>query len=227
VGKLYNKRKVISIVARKLKNLYKDNAHHNLKVPLDELIFIILSVRTTEKVYIKVYRELKKRYPRWDMLLKVPPGKLAALIKAGGKYNVKAGYIKGIIEQVINRFGKPTLDPLKSWSDAKCEEYLVSLPGVGKKVARCVMLYALGRKVFPVDSHCWRVSRRLGWIESRRNVPTTLDMDTLQKVIPVELRYSAHVNLLSLGRDICTPKDVRCSLCCIEKNCIKKQVLFE
>ncbi len=70
----------------------------------------------------------------------------------GGLQNQKASAAKGIIMHLIRKLGRPTLNPLKKMSDEECEKFLMSLPGVGKKVARCVMLYSLDRQVFPVDA---------------------------------------------------------------------------
>lgn len=105
--------------------------------------------------------------------------------------------------------------------DAEAEAFLLSLPGVGKKVARCVLMYSLGRQVFPVDTHCWRIARRLGWVrpiqKDKHCAPR--DMDRLQSKIPLELRHSLHVNIISLGREICTPTTPRCNECPISAWC--------
>ena len=83
------------------------------------------------------------------------------------------------MQHLINLFGRPTLAPLKRLSDMEVEGVLLSLPGVGVKVARCVLLYSLRRDVFPVDTHCWRVTCRLGWVNwtIRRDSPNRKDMD--------------------------------------------------
>ena len=153
----------IEKVALGLKREYKDVAHHNKKNPLDELFFILCSVKRSEKVYIKAYKSLKRNFPRYELLTAVSTNKISSTISWGGLQNQKAAIAKEIIRRLIGSFGRPTLTPLKKMSDEECESYLMSLPGVGKKVARCVMLYSLDRQVFPVDAHCWRISRRLGW----------------------------------------------------------------
>jgi endonuclease-3 len=83
-------------------------------------------------------------------------------------------------------------------ADPDCERFLCALPGIGKKAARCIMMYSLDRAVFPVDSHCWRISQRLGWANSntRSGFCTSNNMDRLQEVIPKKLRQSRHVNMV-------------------------------
>ena len=113
--------------------------------------------------------------------------------------------------------------PLRKMSDKDAETFLLSLPGVGKKVARCVLMYSLGRQVFPVDTHCWRIARRLGWVRPTQKDKhcAPRDMDRLQSKIPPEFRYSLHVNMISLGREICTPTAPRCDECPISAWCPK------
>lgn len=203
-------------IAKLLQRQYLDFDHHNKKDPLNELIFILLSVTTTEPVYLQTYRMFKKHFPSHAYLLGASIQEIAKPIYLGGQFTQKATAIKSIIVMLNDRFGRPTLLPLREMSDVQCEEFLTSLPRVGKKVARCVMLYSLGRKVFPVDTHCRRVAQRLGWIESGY-----LDEDLLQSMIPGDLRFSLHVNFISLGREFCTAKTPSCSKCPLNHLCPK------
>lgn len=190
---------------------------------MDELIFIICSTRTTERGYRDTYRALRQRFPTNDILSAASVQEIADVIACGGLSQKKAMQIRGILEDVRSRFGRPTLDELRSWTDAECEDFLLGLPGVGKKVARCVMLYALGRHVFPIDENCWRVSVRLGWIRrTRRNRSgSPRDEDRLQAKIPPQIRYSLHVNMISLGREFCTPNNPSCGGCPLNSLCLK------
>jgi endonuclease-3 len=121
----------------------------------------------------------------------------------------------------VAKFGEPTLKPLHKMSDEDAEAFLLTLPGVGKKVARCVLMYSLGRQVSPVDTHCWRIARRLGWVRPTQKDKhcAPRDMDRLQFKIPPELRHSLHVNMISLGCEICTASVPRCKECPIAVVC--------
>jgi endonuclease III len=137
--------------------------------------------------------------------------------------NTRSRTIKGIVESLITKFGIPTLAPLTKMTDKEAEQFLISLPGVGMKVARCVLMYSLGRAVFPVDTHCWRIAYRLGWVgwKSIPSGPTRYDMDRLQELIPAGKRFSLHVNMVSHGRKICTARNPKCWECPLKDICPK------
>ncbi|MFO7641222.1 MAG: endonuclease III [Candidatus Competibacteraceae bacterium] len=208
-------------VAAALAARYADFDHHNLKDPLDELLFIICSTKTAEGSYRATFDQLKAVFPTPRDLAEAPAEYIARPLAAGGLSGTKSRAIRALLDTLIDRFGAPTLEPLRDMSDRDAEAFLTSLPEVGKKVARCVLLYALGRPVFPVDTHCWRIARRLGWVRSTqkdgRCVPR--DADRLQAKIPPELRFSLHVNLISLGREICTARNPNCAACPIAPWC--------
>lgn len=213
----------ITRVAEILSATYSDWAHYNLSNPLSELLFILCSTRTGESVYRGAHANLKDRFPTFAALAKASEADIATALAGSGLQNKKAKAIRGILDTIIERFGSLTLSPLQRWSNEECETFLTGLPGVGKKVARCVMMYSLGREVFPVDTHCWRISRRLGWIRPTQKDGhcADRDMDRLQEKIPPSLRFSLHVNLISLGRGICVAGRPRCEDCPIARFCRK------
>ena len=213
-------------VAAELQTHYGDFNHYNLKNPLDELLFIICSTKTGEASYRSTYRSLKETFPTHYQIAEAPAEYIARPIVSGGLSNQKAKAIRNLLDLIVEKFGEPTLKPLRKMSDEDAEVFLLSLPGVGKKVARCVLMYSLGRQVFPVDTHCWRIARRLGWVRPTQKDKhcAPRDMDRLQSKIPPELRYSVHVNMISLGREICTPSRPRCDECPISALCPKTGV---
>ncbi len=215
--------KNIYAVSRILTVRYQDFAHHNKKNPLEELFFILCSVRTNKAGYHNTYQAFRKQFPRFEMVAEASAEYIAKPLAAGGLANQKSSAIKKSIDIIAERFGRPTLAPLREMTDSECEQVLTSLPGVGKKVARCVMMYSLDRQVFPVDSHCWRICRRLGWVRrtTKEQKPSPKDMERLQCKIPPELRFSLHVNMVSLGREICLPRKPKCHVCPIEACCRK------
>ncbi len=216
------KKPSINNIAAKLKEKYGDFNHHNKKDPLDELIFIICSIKRREHLYLLAFRDLKKAFPSYKKMSEASLARLSGVLAPYGLQNEKALAIKEILRALVEKFGRPTLSPLKKMGDRECEAFLIGLRGVGKKVARCVMMYSLGREVFPVDSNCWRVCHRLGWINWRHkaDVISSKDMDLLQARIPVQLRVSLHSNMVSLGRNICTVKNQKCSSCVIKGYCV-------
>jgi len=213
----------IKIIDKKLIRTYKNFNHYNLKNPLSELLFIICSVKTQEIGYRNAYKSLKKEYPTFKLLAETSQKEIAKTLKQWGLSNHKSKVIKSILQKITKKYGKPTLSPLKKMSDHECELLLTSLPGVGGKVARCVMMYSLGRKVFPVDTHCWRICTRLGLI-AKNGLDESIrkkDMDRLQNIIPPNRRYSLHVNMISLGRKACFSGNPCCSKCPLNNICPK------
>ena len=210
-------------IASTLTTKYMDFPHNNKKNPLDELLFIICSVKTTGGSYEKTYRRFRQHFRRFSDIAKAREIDLARALSTGGLQNIKARQIREVMNTLKRTFGTTTLSPLKRYTDEECEELLISLPGIGKKVARCIMLYSLGRQVFPVDTHCWRICKRMGWVRatSRSKTCTSKDMDRLQERVPPELRFSLHVNMVSLGREICTYFEPACSICPIKGFCRK------
>ena len=211
----------IERVAFELKKEYKDFAHHNRKNPLDELFFILCSVKRSEKVYLEAFKSLKRSFPRYERLATASVKNISKAVAWGGLQNQKASSAKEIVKCLIDSFGRPTLAPLKKMSDEECERFLTGLPGIGIKAARCVMLYSLDRQVFPVDAHCWRIVGRLGWNGNGRNSREASDnaVDHLQDLVPPALRFSLHVNMVSHGRKICTARSPKCRVCIIKAFC--------
>lgn len=210
-------------IAEALSDKFHDFHHFNKKNPLEELLFILCSVKRSEKVYLRAYRSLKQAFPKFQDLSEASISRLVSEVSWGGLQNQKAASVRALMEAVIGRFSRPTLTPLKYMNDEESEKFLLSLPGVGKKVARCVMLFSLNRKVFPVDTHCWRIARRLSWIKpaGANDNCTSKDIDRLQEKIPPELRFSLHLNMISLGREVCSARKPQCRECAISFFCRK------
>ena len=208
-------------VAAALAARYADFDHYNLTDPLDELLFIICSTKTAETSYRATFDKLKEAFPTPCALAEAPAEYIAKPIASGGLSGTKSRSIRALLDAITARFGAPTLEPLRNMSDRDAEAFLTALPNVGKKVARCVLMYALGRQVFPVDTHCWRIARRLGWVRRTQKDGhcAPRDADRLQARIPPELRFSLHVNLISLGREICTARKPNCAACPIDPWC--------
>jgi endonuclease III len=211
----------VDSVAHALSERYGDRAHGNKANPLSELLFILCSLQTNEELYQATYASLLARFPTFRQLADAREDEIAGVLARGGLSRQKARTIRAVLSRLEADFGGPTLSPLRAMTDADCEDYLESLPGVGRKTARCVMMYSLGRQVFPVDSNCWRICRRLGWVRPTRpdKSCSSRDMDRVQNGIDPSIRYSLHVNLVSHGRAICLPAAPKCEDCCIRPMC--------
>ena len=213
-------------VAACLSSKYADFGHYNKRNPLRELLFIICSLQTDEAKYRRTYKLLCQAFPRFEDLAAAREAQIVKVIASGGLARQKARAIEQMMRSIEGRCGRPSLTHLQYLGNGECEQFLRSLPGVGLKSARCVMLYSLDRLVFPVDTHCWRVSRRIGWVRATRadGSCSPKDMERLQAKIPEALRFSLHVNMISLGREFCVPRNPRCEQCPISAHCRKRDV---
>lgn len=204
-------------IERRLRATYGQPRHHNPPDPLDDLIFLVLSRMTQEVKYLRSYAALRQHMSSWGEVMDAPAGEVEALLQDAGLAPTKSRQIHAILEEIAAREGELDLRRLRRLSDEAVEAYLTSLPGVARKTARCVMLYALGRDACPVDTHVWRVLRRLGiapdgpWSESNAR--------RAEETIPRRLRSSLHVTLLAHGRSVCRARHPLCHSCCVADLC--------
>lgn len=198
--------------------LAETNPHGNQRNPLDELVFIILSAQTESYLYRQTYRDLRAAYTPWTRLIEAPIREIASVIRRGGLARKKAAQLQAAFREIVHVRGKLSLRFLHKHADAEVLKFLTSLPGVGVKTAKCVMMYSLDRPVFPVDTHVWRVARRLGIAEQ---VPKPSDAQEceLERRIPKDLRYPLHVKLVSLGKTTCRTYFPKCDSCVLAPIC--------
>jgi len=97
---------------------------------------------------------------------------------------------------------------------------LVELNGVGVKTAACVLLFSLGRDIFPVDVHVHRLCKRLGMVPGTASAEKTFE--TMSRLVPRGKAYSLHTNLIRLGRTLCRPRDPKCGQCPLFGECTYK-----
>jgi len=207
----------LAVIHDILAALYGSPNHGNKSDPMDELIYIHLSKRTREVGYVKAYQKLSKAFPGWGGLADASPNEVVNLIRASGLGRTRAREIVANAKTIRDRFGKETLDRLRKWPEKKIFEFLVTLKGVGPKSARCVMMYSLGKKVFPVDTHVHRVCSRLGFMEMR--ISHKKAQEELKDLFPKKYRYALHVNMVAHGREVCWANRPKCSVCQIKRFC--------
>lgn len=189
---------------------------NNKDDPLDELIFIILSQMTTSPSYERVFDRLKAAMPDWHILTETPVSHLTSLIADAGLSGQRALRLKQIADRLIHDFGQVSLAELVDSDDKTVQDYLTSLPGVGVKTAKCVMMYSLGRQVLPVDTHTARLATRLGLVPSGSMAATDRELPV---VVPPPLRFDFHVNAVAHGRAVCRAIKPRCDDCVLSSLC--------
>lgn len=206
----------VARVAHLLEVAYGSPRHGNPSDPLDDLIYVILSNRTGNRVAQDVYRDLKNRFATWDELTRVPTRRLKEILRRAGLSELRSVQIKAIVRKVRRDFGAADLQLLSGWTDDAASKYLVSLPGVSEKVAKCVLLYTLDRTPLPVDVHVHRITRRLGWHRHKR---ADQSHESLERLVSPRLRYGFHVNSVAHGRLVCLASNPKCGVCPVTQFC--------
>jgi endonuclease-3 len=184
---------------------------------LDMLVSVVLSQATSDTNSRRTFAELKRRYPTWDAALRAREASIAAAIKSGGLANQKARVIKNLLRQIRDQHGSLDLSFVEGMSNAEAVEYLSRFRGIGPKTVACTLLFACGREVFPLDTHIFRVLRRVGLVPAKCSDARAHEM--LNRVVPAGKFYSLHVNLIRHGRKICRPRDPLCERCPIVEYC--------
>jgi endonuclease III len=204
-------------VVEKLQAAYGTPDLQNKADPLDELVFIILSQMTTQPSYYRVYDRLRAACATWEDLLAMPAPRLRVLIRDAGLSQQKAPRLRSIMRRLRHDFGRATLEPLALMGTRSAEAYLTSLPGVGVKTAKCVLLFSLGREVLPVDTHVARVGRRLGLVDE--SVTGSQIHGALEAVVAPGDRHGFHLTAIAHGRAVCLPLRPRCATCLLRRLC--------
>jgi len=185
--------------------------------PLSELIATILSQNTSDQNSHRAYASLRSRFSTWEQTRRASVRTIAAAIRSGGLADIKAERIKSILNQIHKEHRNLDLSFLKRWRTEKIREYLGDFKGVGEKTIACVLLFSLKRPVMPVDTHVWRVSRRIGLVPVKADPKRTEII--LEGLVPGKMIYEFHMNLIAHGRNVCKATNPRCGECVLLENC--------
>jgi endonuclease-3 len=184
---------------------------------LDMLVSVILSQATSDANSARTYDALKRRFPTWDSVLRAREQTLADTIRPGGLANQKAAVIRDLLRRTKELRGAFDLSFLRDLPDEEAVRYLAHFRGVGPKTAACTLLFACGKETFPLDTHIFRILRRVGLIPSKCS--DQFAHEALNRLVPDGKFYSFHVNLIRHGRNLCRPRDPLCHRCPIVEYC--------
>lgn len=221
---LDDKRQKLKYVIQNLEAAYGIPSNTRHDDPLDELIGTILSQSTTNVNSDRAFASLKKRFPNWELARRARPSSIATAIKSGGLANVKSVVIKNILNEILTRHGNLELSFLKTIPVEEARQFLVLLKGVGPKTAACVLLFSCHRDVFPMDTHIFRITRRLGLLPEK--ISDEQAHKLMETLIPPKKHYSLHINLIVHGRKVCLPRNPKCGECALIEQCDYGQSLI-
>jgi endonuclease-3 len=185
--------------------------------PLDSLIHTLLSQNTAAANCERAYTQLRQRFRTWEAVWEAPLRDLIAAIRSGGLANIKAVRIKALLEEIWREQGHFDLSFLRDLSDEEVRAYLGRFKGIGGKTTACVLLFGLGRAAFPVDTHVFRVCRRLGLLDGQPT-PEKAQVFLGPLVRPRDC-HALHVHLVDHGRAVCKAHHPACDECPLSAMC--------
>jgi endonuclease-3 len=204
--------------------------------PIAELILTVLSQSTNDRNRDVAYLRLRQRFERWEQVRDAPVAEVEEAIRPGGISKVKSVRIQAILRAISERPAEAgadvgtragsapelSLDWLPQVSLEQARDYLTALPGVGRKTAACVLLFAYGLHDVPVDTHVSRVGMRLGLLRS--GAPFTELHDQMLALTPPGQELELHVNLLRHGRRTCHARAPECRECALARMCPSRRL---
>ena len=201
---------------------YGDHPWHP-RDPVATFVSTILSQNTNDVNRDRAFERLRGRLPTWEAVRDAPLDELIEAIRPAGLAPTKAPRIQEALRRITEERGdrerkeKIGLEFLREMALEEARAWLLNIPGVGPKTAAIVLLFALGMPAFPVDTHIHRVTRRLGLIpqETNREKAHTL----LEALVPPELYYPFHINLIEHGRATCHARNPKCARCILQDHC--------
>ena len=185
--------------------------------PLSMLVNIILSQATSDTNSDRTFRNLKKSFRTWKNVSAANESEIADAIRLGGLANQKARVIKDLLRQISEKQKTLSLKFVEKMPDEAAREYLLQFRGIGPKTVACTLLFACRKEVFPIDTHIFRVLRRMGILPEK--ITDAKAHQLLDELAPHGKFYSLHVNLIRLGRQICRPREPLCERCPLIEYC--------
>ncbi len=206
-------------VHRRLVKAYGDKRRDagNESDPVATLVNTILSQNTNDHNRDIAYQRLRERFPSWEEVRDAPEAQIAEAVTPAGLAPTKAPRIQKALQKITESQGKISLDFLYDMPLEQARSWLLDLDGVGPKTAAIVLLFAMGRPAFPVDTHVHRVTRRLGLIPPQTSREKAHAL--LEELLPEELYYVFHLNLIEHGRTLCKARNPQCEACPLSDLC--------
>ncbi len=190
-----------------------------------QLVGTSLSQATTDVQTARSYDNLRRRFPTWEQVRDARTSEIAALIRSSGLSAQKAPRIKAALQHITRERGKLDLNFLKKMPVEEARRWLMNITGVGPKTASIVLLFTFGMPAFPVDTHIFRITKRLGWVPEKATYEKAHQI--LGALIPPKIYYRLHVNLIRHGREICVAGVPRCEICPLTDLCEYYQQVYD
>jgi endonuclease-3 len=206
-----------SAVHRRLLEFYGQPTWRNPLPPVDELVSTILSQNTNDINRDRAFESLRRQFPTWEAVRDANPDSIVAAIRMAGLANQKGPRIQQVLQEISSERGSFDLSFLQDLPLEDARLWLMKFKGVGPKTAAIVLLFSLGRPAFPVDTHIYRVTGRIGLRPEK--MPVEEAHTYLEELFPPEAYYAVHLNIIRLGREICGARKPVCGRCPLRGLC--------
>ncbi len=204
-------------VHEKLLEAFGNPTWRNSLPPIDELVSTILSQNTNDTNRDRAFNALRLKFPTWESVRDAKTKDVVSTIRPAGLANQKGPRIQKVLKEITKERGDLDLWFLKDLPLEEARAWLMKFNGVGPKTAAIVLCFSLDRPAFPVDTHIYRVTGRIGLR------PETMTVEQahphLEKLFPPGTYYAAHLNLIRLGREVCHARKPDCPKCPIKSLC--------
>lgn len=209
--------KPFDYIVQNLENTFGEPKLARKSDALAMLINIVLSQATTDTNSRRTFQNLKNRFKTWENVLAADESEIAEAIRTGGLANQKAKVIKDLLRQIKAEHGRLSLKFLEKMTDEDARDFLLEFRGIGPKTVACTLLFASHKEIFPLDTHIFRVLKRMGILPEK--ITDEKAHKLLDELVPHGKFYSLHVNLIRLGRTICRPREPLCEQCPLIEYC--------
>ncbi len=204
-------------VHEKLLQAFGQPVWRNPLPAMDELVSTILSQNTNDNNRDRAFNALRAKFPQWEQVRDAKTAEVIAAIRPAGLANQKGPRIQQVLRAITEERGSLGLDFLADLSTEEARAWLTKFNGVGPKTAAIVLCFSLNKPAFPVDTHIYRVTGRIGLHPEKMTVEQA--HPHLESLFPPETYYAAHLNIIRLGREVCHARKPNCPKCPVIKLC--------
>lgn len=204
-------------IHRRMMQIYGPPIWRNPRPPLDELVSTILSQNTNDSNRDRAYNALRERFPTWEAVRNADSQQVIDAIRPAGLANQKGPRIQALMQAINVERGDLSLEFLRDLSPKEARQWLLRFKGVGPKTTAIVMQFSLGMPAFPVDTHVYRVTGRLGLRPLKMSVEAA--HEALAELFPPETYSAAHLNIIRHGREVCHARRPKCDRCFLHDLC--------
>ena len=204
-------------VHEKLLAAFGEPIWRNPLPPVDELVSTILSQNTNDVNRDRAFDSLRAKFPTWEQVRDADTDVVIEAVRVAGLANQKGPRIQQVLREITAERGSLDLSFLSDMPLEEARSWLTKFKGVGPKTAAIVLCFSLGRPAFPVDTHVYRVTGRIGLRPEKLTVEQAHPY--LEDVFPPETYYAAHLNIIRLGREVCAARKPNCPVCPVRDLC--------